>query len=136
MRALAELGYEVTAGALHATDTDAVVAERLNLARVTVPPFSVVDEETRREVVVMMRKATLVVVCDSPFGPGNVGNLHAALQAAETGVPTILIEEIPIQERDFTGGEASRLWSQLEERALRVRSYPELNAALPRRTGL
>jgi iron complex transport system ATP-binding protein len=136
MRALAELGYEVTAGALHATDTDAVVAERLNLARITVPPFSVVDDETRREVVAMMRRATVIVVCDSPFGPGNVGNLHAALEAAEAGVEMILLDEIPIQERDFTGGEASRLWGQLEERALRVRSYPELNAALPREAGL
>jgi iron complex transport system ATP-binding protein len=126
----------LTAGALHATDTDAVVAERLNLARITVPPFSVVDDETRQEVVGMMRRATLVVVCDSPFGPGNVGNLHAALEAAEAGVATILIDEIPIQERDFTGGEASWLWGQLESRALRVRSYAELNGALPRRTGL
>lgn len=136
MRALAELGYEVTAGALHATDTDATVAERLNLARVTVPPFSIVDEEARREVVAMMRRATLVVVCDAPFGPGNVGNLRAALDAAEAGARVILIDQIPIHERDFTSGRAAQLWDQLMERAQRVDSYEELMAELPRGAAL
>jgi iron complex transport system ATP-binding protein len=132
MRALAELGYEVTAGALHATDTDATVAERLNLARVTVPPFSIVDDEIQREVVQMMRRATLIVVCDAPFGPGNVGNLHAALEAARAATRVMLIEEIPMRERDFTGGEASRLWNQLMDRATGVGSHDELIATLTR----
>jgi iron complex transport system ATP-binding protein len=136
MRALAELGYEVTAGALHATDTDATVAERLNLARVTVPPFSIVDDEARREVVAMMRRAALVVVCDAPFGPGNVGNLRAALDAAEAGARVILIDQIPIRERDFTSGRAAELWDQLNTRAERVGSFEELMAALPRGAGL
>jgi iron complex transport system ATP-binding protein len=136
MRALAELGYEVTVGALHATDTDATVAERLNLARVTVPPFSIVDDVARREVVAMMRRAALVVVCDAPFGPGNVGNLRAALDAAEAGARVILIDQTPIRERDFTSGRATELWDQLMARAERVGSYEELMAALPRGAAL
>ena len=40
MRRLAEAGFEVSVGVLHASDTDADVAERLNLVRVSVPPFS------------------------------------------------------------------------------------------------
>ena len=36
-------GFEVTAGVLHASDTDAEVAERLNLLRISVPAFSVID---------------------------------------------------------------------------------------------
>jgi iron complex transport system ATP-binding protein len=131
MRALAELGYEVTAGALHATDTDATVAERLNLARVTVPPFSIIDEETRREVVAMMRRAALVVVCDAPYGPGNIGNLRASVEAAEAGTPVVVIDQIPIRERDFTHGEAAELWSVLLMRGTRVGSYEELPGAVP-----
>lgn len=131
MRALAELGYEVTAGALHATDTDATVAERLNLARVTVPPFSIIDEETRREVVAMMRRAALVVVCDAPYGPGNIGNLRASVEAAEAGTPVVVIDQIPIRERDFTHGEAAELWSVLLMRGTRVGSYEELLGAVP-----
>jgi iron complex transport system ATP-binding protein len=131
MRALAELGYEVTVGALHAPDTDATVAERLNLARVTVPPFSIVDEEAQREVVDMMRAAALVVVCDAPYGPGNIGNLRASLEAAEAGSSMVVIDQIPIRERDFTGGEAAELWNLLVRRARRVGSYEELLAAVP-----
>jgi iron complex transport system ATP-binding protein len=128
MRGLAARGYEVTAGVLHAQDTDAVVAERLNLERVVVPPFSEVDEEARREVVALMRRAALVVLCDAPYGPGNVGNLEAALEAAGKGIRVYLLEQVPVEERDFTGGEATRLWRRLRKRAEVARSYEELLA--------
>jgi iron complex transport system ATP-binding protein len=126
MRRLAEAGYEVSVGVLHASDTDAAVAERLNLARVSVPPFSHVDEESAEECRSMMRRADLVVVCDAPFGPGNLENLRLALQAQRAGVRTCLIEQVPIQERDFTGGEATRLWRELAENATVVGGYEEL----------
>jgi iron complex transport system ATP-binding protein len=126
MRRLAEAGYEVSVGVLHASDTDAAVAERLNLARVSVPPFSHVDEESAEECRSMMQRADLVVVCDAPFGPGNLENLRLALQAQRAGVRTCLIEQVPIQERDFTGGEATRLWRELAENATVVGGYEEL----------
>lgn len=128
MRGLAGRGYEVTAGVLHAQDTDAVVAERLNLERVVVPPFSEVDEEARGEVLALMRRAAVVVVCDAPYGPGNVGNLVAAAVVAEEGGRVCLLEQVPVEERDFTGGEATRLWRALRERAEVARSYEELLA--------
>jgi iron complex transport system ATP-binding protein len=128
MRGLAARGYEVTAGVLHAQDTDAVVAERLNLERVVVPPFSEVDEEARREVLALMLRAAVVVVCDAPYGPGNVGNLRAAAESAGHGVRMCLLEQVPVEERDFTGGEATRLWHAVRRRAMVARSYEELLA--------
>jgi iron complex transport system ATP-binding protein len=128
MRGLAALGYAVTAGVLHAQDTDAVVAERLNLKAVVVPPFSEVDEEARREVIALMRRAEVVVVCDAPYGPANVGNLVAATLVAEEGGRVCLLEQVPVEERDFTGGEATGLWRALRERAAVARSYEELLA--------
>jgi iron complex transport system ATP-binding protein len=128
MRGLAGRGYEVTAGILHAQDSDAVVAERLNLERVVVPPFSEVDQEARREVLALMRRAAVVVVCDAPYGPGNVGNLVAAALVAEEGGRICLLEQVPVEQRDFTGGEATRLWRALRERAEVARSYEELLA--------
>jgi len=130
MRGLAALGYEVTAGVLHAQDTDAVVAERLNLERVVVPPFSEVDEDARGEVLALMRRAAVVVVCDAPYGPGNVGNLRAALQSAAEGARMYLLEQVPVEERDFTEGEATRLWLAVRELAPVVRSYDELLAVV------
>lgn len=123
LRMLAEAGYDVSTGVLHATDTDAGVAERLNLLRVSVPPFSHVDAEAEAAVRPMMRGADVLVVCDAPLGPGNVANLRLALDAARSGVPTILLEQVPIEERDFTGGEATALWVELRTVARSVASY-------------
>ncbi|HEX6235616.1 MAG TPA: ABC transporter ATP-binding protein, partial [Acidimicrobiales bacterium] len=76
IRRLAEAGYDVSVGVLHASDTDAAVAERLNLVRVSVPPFSPIDEGSADECRALMLAADLVLVCDAPFGAGNVANLR------------------------------------------------------------
>jgi len=130
MRELAELGFEVTAGVLHATDTDAIVAERLNLRRVVVPAFSVVGEAATAECMELVRSASVVVVADPPFGPGNVANLRLARSASDGGVPVVLLETSPIGERDFTGGRASELWSALAQRGRVAASDRELLAVV------
>jgi iron complex transport system ATP-binding protein len=126
MRRLTEQGFEVSAGVLHATDTDAVVAERLNLLRVSVPPFSEIDPESAGECRRLIREADLVVVCDAPYGPGNLVNLELAIEAARAGTRTILLEQVPIEERDFTGGRATALWSELRVLARVAPSYEDV----------
>jgi iron complex transport system ATP-binding protein len=126
MRRLAELGYEVSAGVLHGSDTDEGVAARLNLLRASVPAFSDIDAEAQEECRALMRAAELLVVCDAPFGPGNVANLRLALEAARAGVETVVIERSPIEERDFTGGEASDLWRALGRISRVLSDYEEL----------
>jgi iron complex transport system ATP-binding protein len=126
IRSLVERGFEVTVGVLHAGDTDAGVAERLNLIRVTVPAFSPIDARSASDCAELIAGARLLVVCDAPFGPGNVDNLRLALAAASQGIRTFLIEQVPIEERDFTGGEAKRLWFLLRDRAEMVGSEDEL----------
>lgn len=130
LRRLVEAGYRVSVGVLHASDTDATVAERLNLERVSVPPFSGIDDETAEACRALMLGADLLVVCDAPFGPGNVANLRLALAAARAGVRTFLLERSPIAERDFTGGEATVLWSELRSVATAIGSYEELALSL------
>jgi iron complex transport system ATP-binding protein len=126
LRRLAELGYDVSVGVLHASDTDEVVAERLNLARVSVPAFSTIDRESAAACRRLMTSADLLVVCDAPFGPGNLENLRLALEAARAGVPTVLLERVPIVERDFAGGAATELWEALRELATVVGDYDEV----------
>jgi iron complex transport system ATP-binding protein len=116
VRSLAERGFDVSIGVLHATDTDAVLAERLNLLRVTVPPFSPIDDEAANECLALMLRAEAVVVCDAPYGPGNLANLRLALRAAARR-PVVLLDQVPMAERDFTGGEATRLWEELRRKA-------------------
>jgi iron complex transport system ATP-binding protein len=126
MRALVQRGYEVTAGVLHGSDTDTVVAERLNLVRVSVPPFSEIDPASAEECGRMMAGADLLVVCDAPFGPGNVENLRLALGALRAGVRVLLLEQIHVAERDFTGGTATALWNELQAGAEVARSYDDV----------
>jgi len=92
----------------------------------TVPPFSEIDARTASDCATIMSAASVLVVCDAPFGPGNLENLRLALQAARGGVRTLLLEQVPIEERDFTGGEATRLWRSLAERATVLRSAEEV----------
>jgi hypothetical protein len=73
-----------------------------------------------------MAQADLLVVCDAPFGPGNVDNLAVALEVARAGVRTVLLEEVPIVERDFTGGRATELWTALREVAEVALDYDEV----------
>jgi iron complex transport system ATP-binding protein len=135
MRLLAELGFEVTVGILHAGDTDEAVAERLNLQRVTVPPFSAIDDRTAADCRRLMAAASLVVVCDPPVGPGNAVNLDLALEAARSGVRTLLLEQIPIEERDFLGGHATAMWGALRELAITVNGVEALADVLAAEPG-
>ena len=61
----------------------------------------------------LIREAKLIVVCDPPFGPGNVENLRMVLRGARAGIPVLVLERTPIRERDFTGGDATALWLEL-----------------------
>ncbi|MGH2554240.1 MAG: ABC transporter ATP-binding protein, partial [Actinomycetota bacterium] len=81
LRLLVERGFDVTTGVLHSGDSDEAVAERLNLLRVTVPPFSAIDPGSAADCRDLMAASSLLVVCDAPFGPGNVENLRLALEA-------------------------------------------------------
>jgi iron complex transport system ATP-binding protein len=135
MRLLAEHGFDVTAGVLHAGDTDQAVAERLNLLRVTVPPFSEVDPRSAEDCRELFRAASLLVVADAPIGRGNLENVSLALEAVRSGVRTVVIEQVPIEERDFTGGEATRLWHALTAAATVVAGVEALRDLVVNRAG-
>jgi len=72
----------------------------------------------------------VVVVADAPFGPGNVENLRLAVEAARLGSRTIALDQVPVEERDFTGGWATALWHELSARAETVTTVEELAGAL------
>jgi iron complex transport system ATP-binding protein len=130
-RKLAERGVQVYAGVLHGTDTDDEVAERLDLERISVPPFSAIDDASALSWRRLAASADVIVVCDAPVGPGNVRNLELALEAARAGRTTVLLDATPIEERDFTGGRAAQLWNELARHARRVRTYEDaVNAVL------
>ena len=63
----------------------------------------------------MIDAAGMVVVTAVPFGLGNLRNLEAAKEALKRGIPTYIVDEVPIERRDFTGGKAVQLMSELRQ---------------------
>ena len=56
----------------------------------------------------------MVVVTSVPFGLGNLQNLEAAKEALRRGIPVYVLDEVPIESRDFTGGKATVLMRDLK----------------------
>jgi iron complex transport system ATP-binding protein len=126
-RMLAERGVQVSAGVLHGTDTDDDVAARMDLVRVSVPPFSAIDDAAASTWRELAATADVIIVCDAPVGPGNLRNLELALEAAHAGRAIVLVDQVPIAERDFTHGRASELWGELHSVA---RTAPDNDQAV------
>jgi iron complex transport system ATP-binding protein len=116
LKTLFEKGFIVTAGVLHVLDTDYETAILLNIPTISEAPFSPIMEQNYKANLEMISKANAVVVTSMPIGYGNLLNLKAALAALEHGIPTFIIDEVPITQRDFTGGEAEKLLLELKNR--------------------
>jgi iron complex transport system ATP-binding protein len=114
MKILSDSGYAVTAGVLNVLDTDYATAQYLKIPVVTEPPFSSATEETHNANLEMITKAGLVVLTSVPFGMGNLRNLEAAREATKLGIPTYVLDEVPIELRDFTKGKAKAFYTELK----------------------
>jgi iron complex transport system ATP-binding protein len=116
MKILLDEGYSVTAGVLNALDTDFETAQFLKIPVTTEAPFSPITEKTHKDNLEMISDASLVVLTSVPFGYGNLQNLKAAIAAVEQGIPTFVIDEVPIEKRDFTKGKAKALLAELKSK--------------------
>lgn len=110
---LVHRGYRVSTGVLNRGDSDWQTAQDLGLEIVDVPPFSPVSPESCRKNLEMMVRSDAVILAGIPFGPDNLPNLQTLLAAVEQGIPVIVVEEEPIEARDFTGGAAAGLYRKL-----------------------
>ncbi|MGD0203418.1 MAG: ABC transporter ATP-binding protein [Candidatus Bathyarchaeia archaeon] len=127
MKILLEEGYSVTTGVLNVLDTDFETAELLNIPVTSEAPFSPITEKTRKANLAMINKASTVVVTSVPFGHGNLQNLEAAKEALKKGIPLFVIDEVPIESRDFTQGQATALFGDLKNMgAVFVKNQDEL----------
>jgi len=127
MKILMDEGYNVTAGVLNLLDTDYETAQLLKIPVTSEAPFSPITEEAHRANLEMISKASAVVLTAVPFGYGNLRNLEAARGALERGTPTFVIEEVPIEQRDFTKGKAKKHLMELKNKgAIFVRNQNEL----------
>jgi len=131
MKILVDEGYNVTTGVLNMLDTDYETAQLFKIPVTSEAPFSPITEETHRANLEMISKASAVVLTAVPFGYGNLRNLEAAKEALERGIPTFVIEQVPIEQRDFTKGKAKKHLMELKSKgAIFVRNQNELLSLL------
>jgi len=124
-------GYKVSSGVLNVADTDLETCELLKVPSVFEPPFSAITDKSYEANLKMVKNANIVILTDVPFGLGNLKNLKAAIEAAKCGIPTYVIDESPIEIRDYTGGQATRLMRQLKDLgAIFVKNQMELFSLL------
>ena len=127
MKTLLDEGYRVTAGVLNLLDTDQETAQLLSVPTTNVAPFSPITDEAHKANLQMISKANVLVVTPTQFGEGNLRNLEAAETALNKGTPTILLENEPTEERDFTKGKATKYLTKLKNNgAITVKSISEL----------
>jgi iron complex transport system ATP-binding protein len=134
MRALSDAGIAFSAGPLNAGDSDYELARRLAALCLTEPPFAPVSSSGLAAAREHMLGASAVIVCPMPLGPGNVALLDAALDAARTSVPVLLLEpEASLIASDDMDGAADNA-AQALARAVATRDFsgrgPQLYAAL------
>jgi len=131
MKKLVNEGYNITAGVLNALDTDYETAQLLKIPVTSEAPFSPITEETHRANLEMISKASAVVLTAFCVGYGNLRNLEAAEVALEKGIPIFILEDKPIEQRDFTKGKAKKHLMELKSKgAIFVRDQNELLSLL------
>ncbi len=124
--ALVEDGHSVSAGALHLLDSDEVLARELHVSCSADAPFSQLSDPVRAENRRLMTSADAIVVAPLAIGPANLPNLED-LRAVASGRRILLLDGQPLPERDFTGGQATRILQELESRgAVHVSGIPAL----------
>ncbi|MEM3506068.1 MAG: ATP-binding cassette domain-containing protein [Candidatus Bathyarchaeia archaeon] len=115
MKELFDIGVNLTVGVLNALDSDLEVAELLKIPTVVDAPFSSISDEAYKENLELIKKSDIVVISDFPIGIGNLRNLEAALQALKWKKLVIILNNNPIETRDFTKGIAKKLFNEMVE---------------------
>jgi iron complex transport system ATP-binding protein len=86
---------------------------RLNLKIAETAPFSEIDPASLAYNLKLMQEADYVLLPPIPFGSGNLANLQSLLELARDGCRVIVIDSQAIEDRDYTGGRAAKLYTSL-----------------------
>ena len=127
MRALVDAHIPFVAGALNIGDSDHTLALRLASDVIVEQPYAPISQETLVRVRASFAQVSLLVICPMPIGTGNIVLLREAVQAAQQGVPVLLLapddgqtrtsedalQRTGIDRRDYTDGDGVMLVRQL-----------------------
>ncbi len=131
MRRLILAGYEVSCGVLNNGDSDTEIAHALGVKTTLEAPFSPISNEALQRSLEAASSADVIIVCDVPFGPGNVANLKIAEHAGRQKKPVLIAGSI--EKRDYTHNKAASAISTklLAAGARTWHGIPEVMKQLP-----
>lgn len=109
LRRLSLAGCRISCGVLNQQDTDAQVAEALGVDVVLEKPFSPISMAALEQAKVLAADATAVIICEVPFGPGNLVNLEIADQVLRRG-GRVLINDHHLENRDYSPNRQALAW--------------------------
>lgn len=112
---LISTGYALTAGVINIGDMDWETARLLNVKCIEEPPFSPVSEQSHEKNLGCIFASDVCIMAEIPFGIGNLKNAEAALTALRKGKPVIIVEKDDIRKRDYTGGEAGKIYQDVKK---------------------
>jgi len=112
-RNLFNSGWKVSTGVVNIGDSDWQEACRLGISMTAAPPFCEVGIKDVLRNKEMMKQAEFIIMAGVPFGTGNIRNLECVFEEAERGGPVIVVDNIDICERDYTGGKAAEIYNKL-----------------------
>ncbi len=118
MNELVDNGYNVSLGVINIGDSDYVAAKALEQDIVEEKPFSPITKENYEKNLELIKQADYVILTNIPIGFANIKNLKAAGEAQNL----IIVEKEPIEKRDYTKGEATKLYHELKANATLVKN--------------
>ena len=104
--------FSLSVGVVSPLDSDFQAAQHLGAKLVVEAPFAPISSRAYEENLAAMRSSDGVVICETPFGSGNLLNLSAALEL-ESKTSIYVLNPEGIEERDYTGGQATKLIRRL-----------------------
>lgn len=142
MRALADARIPFVAGALNIGDSDHTLALSLAQEVITEQPYAPISPAIQEHVRRSLEQVKMLIICPTPIGPGNLCLLQEAMQAAQCGLPVLLLasqtdesvcapenaietddgllQRTGMAARDYTDGVGLRLISELLQCGARV----------------
>ena len=118
MNELVDNGYNVSLGVINIGDSDYITAKALELDIVEEKPFCHITEKNYEKNLELIKQADYVILTNIPIGFANIKNLKTAEQAENL----IIVEKESIEERDYTKGEATKLYHELKANAALVKN--------------
>ncbi|MHA1744674.1 MAG: ABC transporter ATP-binding protein [Promethearchaeota archaeon] len=103
-------GFDVSVGVVNVLDNDHSLASDLGYKIISEAPFSPISEGSAETLQVRLNSVELVLLANIPFGNANLKNLEILFSFSGT---ILVIEDTPIETRDFTDGRATEFYKQI-----------------------